>query len=50
MHAHAHLLHGPLYEAKCSTRKEVRKDIKVCVPMKEKKRVQRHEYLFRMNV
>ena len=40
---------GPLHEAKCSTRKEVRKHIKVCAAMKERKRVQRQEYLFRKN-
>ena len=40
---------GPLFEAKCSTRKEVKKRIKLCSAMEERKRVQRREHLFRMN-
>ena len=40
---------GPLYEAKCSARKELRKRIKMCEAMKERKRVQRREHLFRTN-
>ena len=40
---------GPLYEAKSSIRKEVKKRIKLCSAMEERKTVQRREHLFRMN-
>ena len=40
---------GPLHEAKCLACNEVRRRIKVCAAMKERKRVQRREYLFRKN-
>ena len=40
---------GPLYKAKCFTRKEVKKRIKLCSAMEERKKVQRREHLFRMN-
>ena len=41
---------GPIYVAKCPTHKEVKKCIKICAAMEERKRVQRHEYLFKINV
>ena len=40
---------GPLYKAKCSTLKEVKKRIKLCSAMEERKRVQMWEHLFMMN-
>ena len=40
---------GPLYEAKCFTHKEVKRRIKICVAMEERKRVQRREHLFKTN-
>ena len=40
---------GPLYEAKCNARKEVRKRVKACAAMKERKRVLNREHLFRTN-
>ena len=40
---------GPLYDAKCALRREVRQRIKLCAAMEERKRVQRRENLFRAN-
>ena len=40
---------GLLYGAKCSARNKVRRRIKMCAAMEERKRVQRRESLFRKN-
>ena len=40
---------GPLYDAKCALRREVRQRIKYCSAMEERRRVQRRETLFRAN-
>ena len=40
---------GPLYEANCNALKEVRKRVKACAAMKERKRVLNREHLFRTN-
>ena len=40
---------GPLYDAKCALRREVRHRIKYCSAMEERRRVQRRETLFRTN-
>ena len=40
---------GPLYDSKCSLRADVRKRVKLCVAMNERKQVQRREHFFKTN-
>ena len=40
---------GPLYEVKCAMRREVRKRIKLCTAMEERRQIQKREHLFRKN-
>ena len=40
---------GPLYDAKCNMRREVRQRTKFCAAMEERRSVQRRENLFRTN-
>ena len=40
---------GPLYEAKCSLRNEVRRRIRLCSAIRERKKVQQRENLFKTN-
>ena len=40
---------GPLYEAKCSLRNEVRRRIRLCSAIRERKKVQQRENIFKTN-